>query len=223
MATFDVTSWPDPLDLGDPQLVRLGLWRVYEFLGRVLQHDRVHQYGPARGTHHVHCVHLGQRRELVVSLESRLSRRSDDPMLNLCSPLSQRPAPTSYVDQELSDLRVNSTTYRPDLETTAELGFSMSGSLSPRIAPGQFIQYRPLVANGTFALTLDDYLSPVKRWEGVASRYFGADVGAGGGGAGGARDTTGGGSNGARSGVIRSGGGVAMMTVFAVVCVGWVW
>jgi hypothetical protein len=48
----------------------------------------------------------------------------------------------------------------------------MSASLSPRLAPGQFIQYRPLAANGTFSLTEETYGNPVRKWEAVASRYF---------------------------------------------------
>lgn len=108
--------------------------------------------------------------------------------------------------------------YRPDLEITAELGFSMSGSLSPRLAPGQFIQYRPLTANGTFALTLEDYQSPVRRWEGVASRYFGADVGTSAGGSGGQRDAAGNPTNGALSTVTGSMGMTMIATM--VVCLG---
>ena len=86
------------------------------------------------------------------------------------SPLA--PPARSYVDLELLDIGVQATNFRPDLLTTAELGFSMSGSLSPRLAPGQFIQYRPLSANGTFSLTEETYGNPVRKWEGVASRYF---------------------------------------------------
>jgi hypothetical protein len=81
--------------------------------------------------------------------------------------------PRSYVDMELFDIGVTATDFRPNLTTTAELGFSMSGSLSPRLAPGQFIQYRPLTANGTFSLTEEMYGNPVRKWEAVASRYFG--------------------------------------------------
>jgi hypothetical protein len=91
----------------------------------------------------------------------------------------------------------------------------MSGSLSPRLAPGQFIQYRPLTANGTFGLTLEDYLAPVRKWEGVASRVFGEGVGSNSGG--GARDNTasgGGGTNSASR--LRVGGGCGWMMGTAV-------
>lgn len=128
-----------------------------------------------------------------------------------------RKPPGSYVDQELTDLGIASTEYRPNLTTTAELGFSMSGSLSPRLAPGQFIQYRPLTANGTFGLTLRDYLEPVRKWEGVASRVFGEGVGGNSGGGGGARDNTAsgsGGSNGASR--LRAGDGCGVMVGAAV-------
>lgn len=91
----------------------------------------------------------------------------------------------------------------------------MSGSLSPRLAPGQFIQYRPLTANGTFGLTLRDYLEPVRKWEGVASRVFGEGVGSSSGG--GARDNTASGSGGSNSASrLRVGGGWGLMVGAAV-------
>lgn len=34
------------------------------------------------------------------------------------------------------------------------------------------MQYRPLTANGTFALTLETYSNPIAKWEYVANQVF---------------------------------------------------
>jgi hypothetical protein len=34
------------------------------------------------------------------------------------------------------------------------------------------LQYRPLIANGTFALTLETYSNPIAKWEYVANQVF---------------------------------------------------
>jgi hypothetical protein len=49
------------------QSLWFGLWWLHELFSRVLQHDRVYQYRPARRAYHVHGFYVGQRRQLVVS------------------------------------------------------------------------------------------------------------------------------------------------------------
>lgn len=47
--------------------------------------------------------------------------------------------------------------------------------LQPNIAPGKFIQYRPLVAAGRYSLTQERYANPIANWEQVAAKAFGPE------------------------------------------------
>lgn len=50
--------------------------------------------------------------------------------------------------------------------------FAIRASLSPNLAPGEFLQYRSYPAQNRFAPTLETYTSPLAQWEYVANQVF---------------------------------------------------
>ena len=60
----------------------------------------------------------------------------------------------------------------PQLEVNGTLNMAFRGSLSPNIAPGQFLQYRTYPAQDRYVLNTDQYLDPITNWGYVASQAW---------------------------------------------------
>lgn len=61
----------------------------------------------------------------------------------------------------------------PPLQVPGTLGLTIRGAISPRIAPGTFLQYRSYPAQKTYGLTAEQFLGPIVNWKYVASQAFG--------------------------------------------------
>ena len=70
-------------------------------------------------------------------------------------------------------LGINDPDLLPRLEVNGTLGFAIKGALSPRLAPGTFVQYRSHPAQRVYAMTEKQYLDPVRNWKHVAHRVWG--------------------------------------------------
>lgn len=78
------------------------------------------------------------------------------------------------VYSEAQEIGYSNATLLPKRLVKGIFGFAVRASISPNIAPGQFIQYRSYPAQNRFALTPETYSSPLAAWQYVASQVFGS-------------------------------------------------
>lgn len=121
------------------------------------------------------------------------------------------------VDEQLPELGLDITNYRPNLLTTATFAYSLSAGLSPNISPGEFLQYRTLFANSVYSLTAEEYVDPIVRWERVANQGFHSNVTTGSGGGSGGTGNTGGGSGSNGTGAALSSYTISVLPACALV------
>lgn len=79
---------------------------------------------------------------------------------------------TSQIYQEAAAIGFNNTALLPRLAHAGEFGFALRAGISPRIAPGTFLQYRSFPAQQRFALTEELYGNQIEMWEYVAGQVF---------------------------------------------------
>lgn len=74
---------------------------------------------------------------------------------------------------EAGTLGYKNETLLPTRLVRGVFAFAIRVSLSPNLAPGEFLQYRSYPAQNRFAPTLETYTSPLAQWEYVAKQVFG--------------------------------------------------
>jgi hypothetical protein len=79
---------------------------------------------------------------------------------------------SGLIYQEAAAVGMNDTSLLPTLDVVGQLGFTVRGALSPNVAPGKFLQYRPYPAKGSYGLTAEQFLDPLENWKYVATKAF---------------------------------------------------
>jgi hypothetical protein len=79
---------------------------------------------------------------------------------------------SSLIYEEAATVGFTDNGLLPPLNVKGEFGFTIRGAISPNIAPGTFVQYRSYPAQGTYGMTAEQFLDPIKNWKYVAGKAF---------------------------------------------------